>query len=107
MNVFIAKFIMYQQIHQLSAEGYSIKKISGIIGLNRRTVKRYLSMTEKEFESFQDSLSDRMKHLLPYEGFVRNKLETFRDTSAAQMHEAFSSGVATCVISLRVNLFAM
>ena len=87
MNVFIAKFIMYQQIHQLSAEGYSIKKISGIIGLNRRTVKRYLSMTEKEFESFQDSLSDRKKHLLPYQDFVRKKLEAYHDTSAAQMHD--------------------
>jgi len=41
LNVFIAKFIMYQQIHQLSAEGYSIKKISAISGLNRRIVKKY------------------------------------------------------------------
>lgn len=87
MNVFIAKFIMYQQLHQLSAQGYSIKKISAIIGLNRRTVKKYLSMTEKEFESFQDSLSDRKKHLLPYEDFVKHKLEAYRDTSAAQMND--------------------
>jgi hypothetical protein len=65
MNVFIAKFIMYQQIHQLSAEGNSVKKISSILGLNRRTIAKYLSMTEKEFQSFQDSLSDRKKHLLP------------------------------------------
>ena len=44
-------------------------------------------MSEKEFESFQDSLSDRKKQLLPYEDFVRRKLEVFRDTSAAQMHD--------------------
>jgi transposase len=87
MNVFIAKILMYQQIRQLSAEGYSITKISAITSLNRRTIKKYLGMTEKEFEAFQESLSDRKKQLLPYEGFVREKLELYRDTSAAQMHD--------------------
>ena len=87
MNVFVAKILMYHQLHQLSAEGYSITKISAITGLHFRTIKKYLSMSEKEFESFQDSLSDRKKQLLPYEDFVRRKLEVFRDTSAAQMHD--------------------
>lgn len=87
MNVFIAKFIMYQQIHQLSAQGYSRVKISEITGLNRRTVSKYLSMTEKEFESFQDRLAARKKQLLPYEEFVKSKLGVYPDTSAAQMHD--------------------
>jgi transposase len=87
MNVFFAKILMYHQIQQLDTEGYSLSKIGSLTGLDRRTVKRYLAMTEKEFEAFQDNLSDRKKQLLPYEQFVKEKLEVYRDTSAAQMHD--------------------
>lgn len=87
MNVFIAKILMYHQIHQLSAEGYSVARISSVTGLHWRTVDKYLGMTEREFEVFQESQSDRKKQLLPYERFVKAKLEAFRDTSAAQMHD--------------------
>lgn len=87
MNVFLAKILMYHQIRQLSGEGYSLNKISAVTGLHWRTIKKYLSMTETEFEEFQNSLSDRKKQLLPYEGFVKEKLEMYRDTSAAQMHD--------------------
>lgn len=87
MNVFNAKFLMYHQIQLLYAEGYSLVKISSIVGVNRRTIKKYLGMTEKEFEAFQESISDRKKQLLPYENFVREKLALYRDTSAAQMHD--------------------
>jgi transposase len=87
MNVFIAKIIMYHQLQQLDAEGYSVSKISSLMGINRRTVKKYLAMTERQFEAFQNNQSDRKKQLLPYEQFVKEKLETYRDTSAAQMHD--------------------
>lgn len=87
MNVFFAKILMYHQIQQLNAEGYSLSKIGSLIGLDKRTVIKYLEMTEKEFEAFQDNFSDRKKQLLPYEGFVKEKLEAYRDTSAAQMHD--------------------
>lgn len=87
MNVFIAKFIMFQTVHRLDAEGYSISKIHSITGLNRRTIKKYLLMAENEFEVFQDRMSLRKKQLLPYEEFVKNKLQLYSDTSAAQMHD--------------------
>jgi len=44
-------------------------------------------MEDEEFESFLKSQSTRGKLLLPYENFVRNRLEHYRDTSAAQMHD--------------------
>ncbi len=87
MNAFFAKILMYHQIQQLDAEGYSLSKIGSLTRLDRRTVKRYLTMTEKEFEAFQDKLSDRKKQLLPYEQFVKERLEAYQDTSAAQMHD--------------------
>lgn len=87
MNVFIAKFFMFQQVKYLSAHGYSIAKISSMTGLHWRTIKKYLGMTEQQFEAFQDQLSNRKKQLLPYEDFVRSRLSKYPDTSAAQMHD--------------------
>ena len=87
MNVSMAKFIMFQTVHRLDAEGYSISKLHSITGLNRRTIKKYLLMAENEFEVLHDRMSSRKKQLLPYEEFVRNKLQLYSDTSAAQMHD--------------------
>jgi transposase len=87
MNVHLAKFIMYYDAHKLNRDGYSVSKISQLLGLNRRTVAKYLAMSEQEYENFQLNQSDRKKELLPYESFIRERLSMFRDTSAAQMHD--------------------
>jgi transposase len=87
MNVYLAKFIMYFEIHRMHREGHSISQISEHLVINRRTVSKYLSMSEKEYEGFLIKQSDRKKLLLPYEGFVQARLEAFQDTSAAQMHD--------------------
>jgi transposase len=87
MNVYLTKLMMYYEIHRMHREGHSILKISSHLVTNRRTVKRYLSMSEQEYEAFLLSQSDRKKSLLAYESFVRGRLEAFQDTSAAQMHD--------------------
>jgi len=87
MNVHLAKFMTYYEIHRLSRSGQSISKISLYLGLNRRTVTKYLSMSEQEYEAFLTQQSNRQKILLDYEGFVKERLEKYRDTSAAQMHD--------------------
>lgn len=87
MNVYVAKMLMYHQVQQLFSEGYSIARISSITGLHWRTVDKYVGMSQQEFERLQESQWDRKKLLQPYEQFVRGKLELYRDTSAAQMHD--------------------
>jgi transposase len=87
MNVYLAKFMTYYEIHRMHREGHSISKISEYLVLNRRTVSKYLSMVEQEYEEFLTRQSNRQKKLLPYEDFVRQRLEKFRDTPAAQMHD--------------------
>jgi len=87
MNAHVAKFIMYFEIHRLHREDYSVNKISELLGLNRRTVTRYLSFSEKEYESFLKSQSDRKKELQPYEAFIKERLHLYPDTSSAQMHD--------------------
>ncbi len=87
MNVHLAKLLMYFEIHRMHRQGHSISQISQYLVLNRRTVSKYLSMSEQEYEAFFDRLSDRKRILLPYEDFVKERLEVFRDTSAAQIHD--------------------
>lgn len=87
MNVYLAKFMTYYEIHRMHLEGHSISQISEHLVLARRTVSKYLSMSEQDYEEFLIQQSNRKKILLPYEGFVKERLEQFRDTSAAQMHD--------------------
>jgi hypothetical protein len=44
-------------------------------------------MSEQEFEQMMINQSDRNKVLAPYETFVKSRLEKFRDTPSAQMHD--------------------
>lgn len=87
MNNFYDKLIMYHQIHQMNRDGWSINKIAAHLVIDRRTVTKYLSLSEEEYIDFQNSLKNRRKELQPYEPFVRFKLSLHQDTSAAQMHD--------------------
>lgn len=92
MNVYLAKFMMYFEIHRMHRQGHSISQISQHLVLNSgsppgRTVSKYLSMSEQEYEAFLIKQSERKKALLPYESFVKERLEQYQDTSSAQMHD--------------------
>lgn len=87
MNAYIKKLMTYQSLKQLHQQGFSIAKISSLTGINWRTIKSYLSMNMEEFNQFIESKSQRKRGLLPYESFVRTRLEKYPDTSAAQMHD--------------------
>lgn len=87
MNRYLNKLFMYHEIHRLHRAGYSISYIAKYIVADWRTVKKYLSMDEREYESFIESQGSRKKELCDYEHFVKEKLKTYPDTSAAQMHD--------------------
>ena len=73
MNVHLAKFMMYYKIHEMEREGQSTSQISKYLVINRRTVKKYLAMSEQEYENFLIKQSERKKELLPYEAFVKER----------------------------------
>lgn len=87
MNKLMNLLIMFHEIHKLKREGFSDAWIARHLVLNRRTVKKYLNMSEKEFLSFKGNPHRRKKHLEPYEDFVRMRLEECPDASAAQVHD--------------------
>src|ERR1035441_6979243 len=87
MNVFLAKLIMYYEIQKLHRDHQSISQISEFLILDRRTVTKYLAMSEREYEEFLIERSERKKELIPYETFVKCRLELYPDTSSAQMQD--------------------
>jgi transposase len=84
---FINKWIMYHEIHSRKREGFKLAQISRDLGLDRRTVKKYLAMSEEEYLDFIEHPSCRDRVLSPYEDFVKTRLEECEDASAAQVHD--------------------
>jgi transposase len=80
-------WIMYHEIHKLKRLGFSKAKIACYLVIDTRTVKKYLQMSEQDYEKFLLSTLQRSKALSPYESFVKEKLHLFPDTSAAQIHD--------------------
>ncbi|WP_282638516.1 IS21 family transposase [Sphingobacterium thalpophilum] len=87
MNYYLNKLMTYHEVHRMAREGFSISKIADHLGMNWRTVKRLLSLSEHEFEHELSLPKGRKKTLEAYTDFVRKKLEAHNDTSAAQMHD--------------------
>ncbi len=80
-------WIMYHEIHRLTRLGFSSHRIARYMGLNVRTVRKYLPMSEQDYEHYLLLGGERNKILTPYEVFLKEKLSLFQDTSAAQMHD--------------------
>ena len=80
-------WIMYHEIHKLHRLGFSNPKIADYLVLDTRTVKKYLEMTEEDYEKYLLKGQYRSKVLSPYETFVRDKLGQYPETSAAQIHD--------------------
>ena len=87
MRAYFNKLMMYHEIHKMKRDGFSDSRISRELVMSRHTVRRYLSMSEEDYNLFLEKQSNRKRELQPYEDFVKAKLETFPDTSASQMHD--------------------
>lgn len=80
-------WIMYHEIIKLDSFGFSKRKIAKYLGMNWRTVNRYLKMDAEEFEGFLSKPSPRNKVLSPYTDFILGRLRLYSETSAAQMFD--------------------
>jgi transposase len=87
MNKFYNKWIMYHEIQQRKREGMRPSQIASLLVMDTRTVKKYLAMSEQEYISFQQKLSNRMRKLTSYEDFVKRRIELCPEASSAQVHD--------------------
>jgi transposase len=75
---------MYIQIHSLKNQGFSKRQVAEKLGLDFRTVSKYLSLTPEEFEH-KILNRERSKDLSLYEGIVVDWLKKHPDMTAAQV----------------------
>lgn len=87
MNYYLNKLMTYHEVHRMGREGFSITKMAAYLGMNWRTAKRLLSLSEAEFDQELSKAKGRKKTLSSYTEFVRERLAAYPDTSAAQMHD--------------------
>jgi hypothetical protein len=87
MRKLMQKLIMYYEVHKLKREGFKAAQISRHLILDYRTIKKYLAMSEEEYQDFLEVQSSRHKILAPYEDYVKARLEDCKDASAAQVHD--------------------
>lgn len=78
---------MYHETHHLSRLGFSNRRIATHLGINARTVAKYLNMDEVAYEQHLLHSVQRNKLLSPFEEFVHKKLSSYPETSAAQIHD--------------------
>ena len=80
--------IMYYEFKRFrEEEKFSIQRIADYFGVNFRTVRKYLNMTDEEFNNYLDTLGDRPFVMDSFKLFIRNYLEEYPDTPAAVMHD--------------------
>lgn len=80
-------WIMYYEVQRLHREGLSYRAIAKAFVMNRRTVIKYLAMSEPEYQAFLQKNDSRGKLLDDYESFVKDRLTAHPAASAAQVHD--------------------
>ena len=73
----LKKYLMWNKVRELFSAGLNKPQISHTLGLHRRTVSKYLSMTEEEFMSSQSYVRHYGHKLDPYEPYVAGELHKF------------------------------
>ncbi len=87
MKKLMLKLIMYYEVHKLKREGLTTAQISRHLLSDYRTIKKYLSMSEEDYQDFLEVQATRHKILAHYEDYVKARLEACEDASAAQVHD--------------------
>jgi hypothetical protein len=87
MNKFDNKWIMYHELHHRHRNGMTPPQIASFLGMDTRTVKKLLAMSEQEYLNIQQQLSARTKKLTPYEDYIKSRLELCLEASSAQVHD--------------------
>ncbi|MBA7544002.1 hypothetical protein ES705_36347 [subsurface metagenome] len=81
------KLIMYYEIHKRKLNGDNPTRIARYLGMDYRTVTKYLNMNEEEYIEFIEDQTFRIKTLDAYEDFIRYRLEECPEASAAQIFD--------------------
>lgn len=82
----IKKYLMWSKINELKREGHSISQIKRITGYDRKTIRKYIGMTEEEFRNRNYCVRTYSSRLDKYRGFIVDRLENYPFLSTAAIH---------------------
>lgn len=78
---------MYYKIKELFGKKYKVTQISRELGKDPKTVRKYLNMSEEDFDKILKHLQYRKKKLKIYEPFIKERIELCPDCSSAQIDD--------------------
>ena len=86
-NQHLKKTLMWYKVNELKSKGLNISQISVSLGLDRSTVRKYLSLDESSFLSWISEIRHRPKKLQLYYEYVKTSLESHPYLSASQVED--------------------
>ena len=81
------KLVMWCKCKELFEKGLSKRQISRELGIDRKTVRRYLRMSREEFDASDVYRRHYRRILDPYESYVRTSLEAHPELSSSQIYD--------------------
>ncbi|WP_066640169.1 IS21 family transposase [Desulfolucanica intricata] len=81
------RWSMYHKIQNLKALGLKVSQIARHLGVDRRTVSKYIDATPEEVHNMNESSKIRTKKLDFYKRETFNWLKKFPDLSSAQVYD--------------------
>lgn len=79
---------MYHEIHRLRhVEHFSLQRIADHLHINFRTVKKFLGMTEAQFDEYYETKGIKTRQIDPYRDFIVAYLQKYQETPAAVLHD--------------------
>jgi len=97
------RWLMYTKIHSMKNQGFSKRQVADKLGINFRTVSKYLEMSPEEFN--QSFNRERRRKLDLYEGVVVDWLKRHPDLSAAQVLDWLKEHYQVCAAERSVRRF--
>jgi hypothetical protein len=83
----LKKAFMWHKVTELFEKGFNKSQISIEVGIHRKTVRKYLSMSEDDFYRWLETTRNMPKKLNDYYAYVRDLLEAHPYLSAAQVED--------------------
>lgn len=105
---------MYNEIQGYKQQGYSIRRCARTMDIDRKTARKYWSMSQEEYVRYLAESQERVKILDPYREEITNELELYNNITSAiiydhlrERHSAFAPSyrsVRLYVAALREEL---
>ena len=78
---------MWYKVTELNSQGFNKSQISKAVGIDRATVRKYLSMVEVDFIAWISNPKRRPKKLQDYVHYIKKTLEEHPYLSSAQIED--------------------